>query len=38
MRHDPHLFIIRGNPAAPIVLLAITATVAWVRRPSFLTR
>jgi uncharacterized membrane protein YphA (DoxX/SURF4 family) len=33
-----HLFIIGGNPAVPIVLLAITAIVAWVRRPSFLTR
>jgi putative oxidoreductase len=30
-----HLFIIGGNPAVPIVLLAITAAVAWARRPSF---
>src|SRR3954451_20057628 len=29
-----HLFIIGGNPAVPIVLLATTAAVAWVRRPS----
>ena len=30
-----HLFIIGGNPAVPIVLLAITTAVAWARRPSF---
>jgi putative oxidoreductase len=30
-----HLFVIGGNPAVPIVLLAITTTVAWVRRPTF---
>jgi len=27
-----HLFIIGGSPAIPIVLLASTATIAWVRR------
>lgn len=27
-----HLFIIGGNPAVPIVLLAATTTIAWVRR------
>ena len=26
-----HLFIIGGNPAAPIALLAATTTIAWVR-------
>jgi len=26
-----HLFIIGGNPAVPIALLAATATIAWVR-------
>ena len=26
-----HLFVIGGNPAVPIVLLAITSTVAWAR-------
>jgi len=26
-----HLFIIGGNPAVPIALLAATTTVAWVR-------
>lgn len=31
-----HLFIVGGNPATPIGLLLITATAAWVRRPSFL--
>ena len=29
-----HLFIVGGNPAAPIVLLAATATIAWARWPS----
>ena len=27
-----HLFIIGGSPAAPTVLLAATATIAWARR------
>lgn len=27
-----HLFIVGGNPAVPIVLLASTATIAWARR------
>jgi putative oxidoreductase len=27
-----HLFIVGGSPAIPIVLLASTATIAWVRR------
>jgi len=27
-----HLFVIGGNPAMPIVLLASTATIAWARR------
>jgi putative oxidoreductase len=27
-----HLFIVGGNPAVPVVLLAITATIAWARR------
>ena len=27
-----HLFIVGGNPAVPIALLAATATIAWVRR------
>jgi uncharacterized membrane protein YphA (DoxX/SURF4 family) len=27
-----HLFIVGGNPAPAIVLLAVTATVAWARR------
>ena len=27
-----HLFIIGGNPAIPIALLAATTTVAWIRR------
>jgi len=26
-----HLFVVGGNPAVPIVLLAITSTVAWAR-------
>jgi uncharacterized membrane protein YphA (DoxX/SURF4 family) len=26
-----HLFVVGGNPAMPIVLLAITSTVAWAR-------
>jgi putative oxidoreductase len=26
-----HLFIVGGNPAAPIMLLAATATIAWAR-------
>jgi uncharacterized membrane protein YphA (DoxX/SURF4 family) len=29
-----HLFIIGGSPAPAIVLLAITATIAWVRRTA----
>jgi hypothetical protein len=29
-----HLFIIGGNPAASIVLLAMTATIAWARWQS----
>jgi uncharacterized membrane protein YphA (DoxX/SURF4 family) len=29
-----HLFVIGGNPAVPIALLAITSTVAWARWPS----
>jgi putative oxidoreductase len=28
-----HLTILGGNPAAPIVLLIITATIAWLRKP-----
>jgi uncharacterized membrane protein YphA (DoxX/SURF4 family) len=27
-----HLFIVGGNPAVPIVLLAATTTIAWARR------
>ena len=27
-----HLFIVGGNPAMPIMLLASTATIAWARR------
>jgi uncharacterized membrane protein YphA (DoxX/SURF4 family) len=27
-----HLFIVGGNPAVPIVLLAVTVTIAWLRR------
>ncbi len=27
-----HLFIIGGSPAAPIMLLAATTTIAWARR------
>lgn len=27
-----HLFIVGGNPAMPIVLLASTSTIAWARR------
>ena len=27
-----HLFIIGGNPAVPVALLAATTTIAWVRR------
>jgi putative oxidoreductase len=30
-----HLFVIGGNPVPAIVLLAITASVAWFRRASF---
>jgi uncharacterized membrane protein YphA (DoxX/SURF4 family) len=30
-----HLFIVGGNPAAAVVLLAVTATVAWARRRSW---
>jgi putative oxidoreductase len=26
-----HLFIIGGNPAVPVALLAVTTTIAWVR-------
>jgi len=26
-----HVFIVGGSPAIPIVLLAITTTIAWVR-------
>ena len=29
-----HLFIVGGNPAIPIVLLAATATIAWMRRSA----
>jgi uncharacterized membrane protein YphA (DoxX/SURF4 family) len=29
-----HLFVIGGNPAAPIGLLAATSTIAWLRRPG----
>ena len=28
-----HLFVIGGSPAMPIVLLAATGTIAWLRRP-----
>ena len=27
-----HLFIIGGNPAVPVLLMATTATIAWLRR------
>ena len=27
-----HLFVIGGNPAIPVVLLVVTASVAWARR------
>jgi uncharacterized membrane protein YphA (DoxX/SURF4 family) len=29
-----HLFVIGGNPLMPIVLLAATATIAYLRRPT----
>jgi uncharacterized membrane protein YphA (DoxX/SURF4 family) len=29
-----HLFVIGGSPAIPIILLAITTTIAWRRRES----
>ena len=29
-----HLFVIGGNPLAPIVLLAATSTIAYLRRPN----
>jgi putative oxidoreductase len=29
-----HLFIIGGSPVAAIVLLAVTSTIAWLRRPA----
>jgi putative oxidoreductase len=29
-----HLFIIGGSPVAPLVLLAATLTIAWLRRPA----
>ena len=29
-----HLFIVGGNPAIPIVLLAATTTIAWLRRSA----
>ena len=29
-----HLFIVGGNPAIPIVLLASTSAIAWTRRPA----
>ena len=29
-----HLFIVGGNPAIPIALLAATSTVAWMRRSA----
>ena len=32
-----HLFIIGGSPAMPIVLLAATGTIAWLRRPVSLS-
>jgi hypothetical protein len=32
-----HLFVIGGNPVPAIVLLLITASVAWLRRGSFRT-
>jgi putative oxidoreductase len=28
-----HLFVVGGNPAVPVALLAMTALVAWMRRP-----
>ena len=31
-----HLFIVGGSPAPAIVLLAATATIAWLRRPASL--
>jgi putative oxidoreductase len=31
-----HLFIVGGNPAVPIVLLVLTATIARMRRPAAL--
>jgi putative oxidoreductase len=31
-----HLFVIGGSPAMPIILLAATATIAWLRRPASL--
>jgi uncharacterized membrane protein YphA (DoxX/SURF4 family) len=30
-----HLFVIGGTPAPAIVLLAVTATIAWQRRPTW---
>ena len=29
-----HLFVIGGNPAVPILLLASTTAIAWARRPN----
>jgi len=29
-----HVFVVGGSPAVPIVLLAATGTIAWMRRPS----
>jgi putative oxidoreductase len=28
-----HLFVVGGNPAVPVALLAMTTLVAWMRRP-----
>jgi uncharacterized membrane protein YphA (DoxX/SURF4 family) len=30
-----HALVVGGNPAPAIVLLAITSTIAWKRRPAF---
>jgi putative oxidoreductase len=35
VRNRAHLFVVGGNPVPAIVLLLVTAGVAWVRRASF---
>jgi len=33
-----HLFVIGGNPVVPILLLAATSTIAYLRRPNWFDR